>query len=240
MGEDIEDRRLVIVTGASRGIGNELCHGLAAENYIIVGIGRSSYKSDKFEYQICDLEDQAAIIDFVSHVKAKYNRIDGLVNCAGISIGNTTTIEAFEKTLKTNLVAPYLLTCEVVKCMKEKGSGSIVNVTSIAAVQGFPNNPGYVASKGGLNSLTRSMAIDYAEFNIRVNNILPGYIRTEMTNQSYLNNELRLQREGRTIMGRWGGTSEILGGVKFLLSDDSSYVTGSDFIIDGGWTARGL
>ena len=117
---------------------------------------------------------------------------------------------------------------------------SIVNLTSIASEFGFPDNPGYVASKGGVKSLTKSLAIDYAKLNIRVNCISPGYIHTNMTNESYLNPIKYNERLNRTILNKWGNVNDLVGASIFLLSDASSYITGSEILVDGGWTAKGI
>ena len=121
-----------------------------------------------------------------------------------------------------------------------KGEGSIINITSIGANLGFPNNPGYLASKGGLASLTRSFAYDLASKNIRVNSIVPGYIRTEMTSESYNNERLKKEREDRMLLKRWGECGDLVGAAIYLASNASSYVTGSEIYIDGGWSIKGL
>jgi gluconate 5-dehydrogenase len=118
--------------------------------------------------------------------------------------------------------------------------GSIINITSIGSVQGFPGNPGYVASKGGLRMLSKSLAIDFSKDNIRVNNIAPGYILTDMTKDSQTDPVLYQERLDRMIIQRWGRTEDIVGAAIYLASNASSYVTGIDLIIDGGWTAKGL
>ena len=125
----------------------------------------------------------------------------------------------------------------MIKC---KIRGSIINITSLASNFGMPNNPAYVASKGGLKYLSKAMAVDVGKHGIRVNNICPGYIRTNMTNKSYKNVSLRSARASKTILNKWGETSDLIGAAIYLASDASSYVTGTDLIVDGGWTAKGL
>ena len=111
---------------------------------------------------------------------------------------------------------------------------------SIGSMQGFPDNPGYIASKGGLRMLSKSLAIDLAKDNIRVNNIVPGYISTDMTKGSRNDPVLYEERLERMIIQRWGETEDIVGAVIYLASNASSYVTGIDLVVDGGWTAKGL
>ena len=121
--------------------------------------------------------------------------------------------------------------------MKKTG-GSMINITSLNSELGFPNNPAYVSMKGGLKQLTKSLAIDLGEFNIRVNNLGPGYIKTNMTTGSWKNRKIEI--EDRTILGRWGEPEDLLGAVIFLLSSASNYITGQDIYVDGGYLAKGL
>src|SRR3546814_10706102 len=119
--------------------------------------------------------------------------------------------------------------------MVQGGYGSVINVTSIGAELGFPGNPGYVASKGGVAAMTRALALDYGQQGIRVNNLVPGYIRTAMTEGSYADPESRPARAARTMLGRWGEQDELAGAAIFLASPASSYVTGRDVFVYGGW-----
>ena len=121
-----------------------------------------------------------------------------------------------------------------------KKGGSIINVTSLGSVLGFPDNPSYVSSKGGLKMLTKSLAVDLGKKGIRVNNLLPGYMKTAMTKKSFMNKDLKEERDKRIIMNRWGNPTDLIGPCIFLASDSSSYIPGSDILVDGGWTAKGL
>jgi NAD(P)-dependent dehydrogenase (short-subunit alcohol dehydrogenase family) len=124
--------------------------------------------------------------------------------------------------------------------MKKNKGGSIINITSLNAELAFPKNPAYAASKGGVRILTKALALDYAPKKIRVNNIVPGYIRTAMTEKSYSDKALNHERIDRMMIQRWGKTEDLIGAAIYLASDASSYVTGTDLIVDGGWTAKGL
>ena len=124
--------------------------------------------------------------------------------------------------------------------MKKQRSGSIINVTSINAELGFPNNPAYAASKGGLRMLTKSLAKDFGKYGISVNNLGPGYIITEMTKNSYQNKKSRMIRQKHTLLGRWGDVTDLIGPCIFLASNASGYITGQDIYVDGGWLANGL
>jgi gluconate 5-dehydrogenase len=119
-------------------------------------------------------------------------------------------------------------------------SGSIINITSINSIIGFPGNPGYVASKGGLRMLTKALSIDLANRGIRVNAIMLGYFRTTMTASSYADLTLRSKRLKQMVIQRYGEPKEVVGAAIFLASEASSYITGQDICIDGGWTAKGM
>ena len=148
--------------------------------------------------------------------------------------------DGFDKTLAVNLKAAHWLAQMAFATMKQRGHGSIVNITSIGGLIGFPNNPSYAASKGGLESLTRGLAVDFGKCNVRVNTIAPGYFTTDMTAKSYDDEVMQQKRTERTILGRWGRPEELIGPALFLVSDQSSYVTGTTLVVDGGWMAKGL
>ena len=233
----------VIVTGASRGIGYEIASGFAKAGAIVTGIGRSEKESlsNLFDYQICDIRDKDSFLNLCHSTYNTLKKINVLVNAAGITLplGSTGNSKIpFVKILETNLIAAFNC-CSIVSSFMKKGD-AIINITSIGAKLAFPDNPGYQASKGGLAALTRSLAYDLSKNNIRVNSIVPGYIRTQMTQEGFDNNELRSEREGRMLINRWGETKDLIGAAIFLASDASSYVTGTDICVDGGWSIKGI
>jgi gluconate 5-dehydrogenase len=176
-------------------------------------------------------------------VAAEYGRLDILVNGAGITIpaeGGEQSVATFETMLAVNLTAAYACCMAAAAAMRRSGGGSIVNVTSIGSVLGFPRNPGYVAAKGGLRMLTKALALDLGGAGIRVNNLVPGYVRTAMTAASYADPQAHEARLRHMILPRWGQPGDLVGAAVFLASDASAYVTGSDLFVDGGWTAKGL
>jgi NAD(P)-dependent dehydrogenase (short-subunit alcohol dehydrogenase family) len=240
------DGRVAIVTGASRGIGNAIARSLAVAGAQVFGVGRSltpQVDASFFSYLTCDVTDADAFGEFTKKIFNLADRIDILVNSAGITLPaehNTYPSARFFKTLESNLMAPFECAHAVIPFMLRGDYGSIINVTSIGSGLAFPDNPGYVASKGGLAALTRALALDYGSHGIRVNNLVPGYVRTDMTAASYSDPASRAFRERRTMLGRWGEVNEIAAAAVFLASPASSYVTGSDLYVDGGWSAKGL
>lgn len=222
--------KVIIVTGSNGGNGSAIVDGLEKLGAVVLGYDLPNW----------DVTSNLHLHHLVDHALNHSGKIDGLINCAGITRGNDIfeyTDKDWEDTYKVNLKAPFKLSKEVAKHMKENG-GSIINITSLNSELGFPNNPAYVAMKGGLKQLTKSLAVDLGKYNIRVNNVGPGYIKTNMTKQGWKNN--RKEIEDRTILGRWGEPKDLVGTMVFLLSSASSYITGQDIYVDGGYLTKGL
>ena len=140
-----------------------------------------------------------------------------------------------------NLDGVFTVCQEVGKEMVAKSTpGSIINLTSIGAEQGFSNNPGYAATKGGVKQLTKALAVEWGKHHIRVNNLVPGYTNTPMNSKSWNDVSLRKQRSDNTVLGRWAEPEEMVGPAIFLASEASSYVTGIDLVVDGGWLTKGM
>lgn len=235
--------RTVIVTGASRGIGWALTDGLARAGAHVLALARSGKPERPFpegvEYRRCDVLDVNEFNRCRDTVLERWDRLDVLVNAAGITTPGSD-LAGFDQTLATNLRGPYLCILAATAAMKTAGRGSIINVTSLGAFRGFPDNPAYVAAKGGLSQLTRALAYDLGPAGIRVNNLVPGYIATDMTAASHTDPAAHKRRQRHTLLGRWGVPSDLVGAAIFLASDASAYVTGQDIVVDGGWLAKGL
>ena len=235
--------KTVLVTGASRGIGEAIALGCRSFGANVVSIARSPTPNDELladAYFQCDIENSAEFKGICEMVSERFGAIDALVNVAAISLPPDEDKEyaRFSKTISVNLESVYRC-CDISTGFMKAGA-SIVNVGSIGGLLGFPGNPGYVASKGGVRLLTKALAMDYGEKGIRVNCLVPGYIKTNMTKKSFNDERLSSARLDRMIIKRWGQVEDLIGATIFLVSDASSYVTGSDIVVDGGWTAKGL
>ncbi len=244
-------KKKVLITGAANGNGKEISRafGCAGSQLCLIDIDSDNLNkvSNDIETQtntivdrfVVDLSSSEEVVNFLEN----NNDFDVVINNAGITRGNNLfeyTNEDWDLTHKVNLYAPFKIIQEVSKKMFERKQGSIVNITSLAAELGFPGNPAYVAFKGALKQLTKAVACDLSAHGVRVNSVGPGYFRTNMTNKSWNNKELKSNRTSRTLLGRWGEPSDLIGVIIFLASDASSYVTGQDFYIDGGWLSKGL
>jgi len=216
---------------------------LVLHDAIVYGISRRKIENCNFNNIVCDLSNFSLLKKKIKQIYKKHNQISVLINNAGITKVTKNldeNLKFFDEVIKINTKAPIFLSNECSKYMSKSNSSSIINICSLASKIGFPNNTSYIASKGGLYQSTKSLALDLAKKNIRVNNILPGYIKTRMTIKSYNNKKKYSLRKNRTMLSRWGFPEDILGALIFLASDSSKYITGSDIVIDGGWLSKGL
>ena len=239
--------KVVIITGSNQGIGEILAKGMEKNGAIVYRIDKKFSKSTKTKKRIhdkvCDIVNSKQIENICKEIFDENNRIDILINNAGITLPENAekySLDSWKKTIDVNLTGSFQISLEVLSYMKKKRKGSIINITSLNAEFGFPDNPAYVASKGGLKLLGKSLARDWGKYGIRVNNLGPGYIKTKMTKKSFENKKTFELRKARTMLDRWGKPEDLLGTCIFLASDASSYVTGQDIYVDGGWSANGL
>jgi 2-deoxy-D-gluconate 3-dehydrogenase len=243
-----------IVTGAARGNGRAIAEGLADVGVAVAladilaeelkGVEKAiTGRGGRAIAVATDLRKDDDLKALVNRTVEAFGRIDILVNCAGVSVGHPSEeypAKDWALTLDVNVTAPFRLAQIVAPHMISRKSGSIINITSICGKQGFPGNPAYQASKGALQQITRALANDWAKHNIRVNNLSPGYFMTDMTRKSWSNPEVRDRRAGRCMLRRWGDPRELVGPVIFLASRASSFMTGNDLDIDGGFFHTGI
>jgi NAD(P)-dependent dehydrogenase (short-subunit alcohol dehydrogenase family) len=236
--------RVCVVTGAARGIGEACARRFVADGArpVIVDVDdeRGLALADELDVTFvrCDVGDREQVEGMVGAVIAEHGRIDVLVNNAGIfrSAPLLDLTEAdFDEVLRVNLKGAFLTGQAVAREMVRAGRGAIVNMSSVNSVLTIPAIAGYNVSKGGLNQLTRVMALDLADKGVRVNAVAPGTIATEMARASVLTDPEATRRVmSRTPMGRFGEPSEVADVVAFLASDAASYLTGEIVFVDGG------
>ena len=246
--------KVVVVTGAASGIGlasARACHG---EGAIVVltdidaDAGKFASRSmPSSEFIALDSSNDSAWDSVLDSVLDRYGRIDALVNNAGIGIRKgivETTNEDWHRMMSVNLSGVFFGMRAVIARMRDHGGGSVINMSSIAGKIGLPLSPAYCASKGGVTLLTKSAALECAEkgWRIRVNSIHPGFIDTPLVQAAVKHMpDPTWGLQGliaKHPIGRLGQPQDIAQGVVFLASDESSFMTGAELVIDGGYTAR--
>jgi NAD(P)-dependent dehydrogenase (short-subunit alcohol dehydrogenase family) len=245
--------KVALITGGGVGIGLAVAHLFAKEGAAVVITGRRKDVLDKAVGAIAAAKGQALAVagsvtdeaharEAVDQALRRFGKLDILVNNAGIGSFGKLLHELDDATwnevLDINLTGVFRITRAAIPVMLKAGRGSIVNISSIASVVGIPMLPAYAASKGGLDALTRSLAIDYAGQGIRCNSMLPGLVETPMA-EGLTSDPVRLKEVMSNYpLGRPGKPEEVASLALYLASDESAWVTGSIFPIDGGMTAR--
>lgn len=233
--------KVALVTGAAQGIGLSVAKTFVIEGAIVVGGDVRGFPSDiGFETDHLDVSSPQDWGRVVERIVAKHGRIDVLVNNAGIVKSyepvHGTDLESWQQVLSVNLTGSFLGMQAVLPTMRAAGKGSIVNFSSIWGNVGVGGAAAYNAAKGGVRNMTKNAAVTYAKENIRVNSVHPGLIRTPLVEAQA--DEMNAEIIARTPMGRMGTPQEVAYGCVFLASDESSFVTGSELIIDGGYLAQ--
>ena len=246
--------KVALVTGASYGIGYAIAKGFAEAgakivfndiNQELVDKGIAAYKADGIEATgyVCDVTNEAAVVELVAKIEKEVGIIDILVNNAGIIKRipmHEMSAEDFRKVIDVDLNAPFIVSKAVIPSMMKKGHGKIINICSMMSELGRETVSAYAAAKGGLKMLTRNICSEYGEFNIQCNGIGPGYIATPQT--APLREK---QPDGsrhpfdqfiiaKTPAARWGNPEDLVGPAVFLASEASNFVNGHVLYVDGG------
>jgi gluconate 5-dehydrogenase len=238
--------KLALITGGGTGLGFAIAKAMTDAGAEVIITGRreeplkeaSKIIGDKCNYAIHDVTQIAGASAFVSELEDRYGPLDILVNNAGINMKKfalEVSDEEFATIIQTNLQAVFTLTREVSKKMITRKQGSIIMITSMAAVYGIPGVPAYTASKSAVLGLTRTLACDLSPHGIRINAIAPGFIETPMLTKAMQNDENRKNKVlSRTPMGTFGKPEDIGYAAVYLASDAAKFVNGTQLCVDGG------
>ena len=244
--------KVALVTGGAMGMGRTHCELLASEGATVIvtdmneAAGKETVESivadgGKAEFYPLNVTEESEWLSVVDKVVASHGQIDVLVNNAGILIVKQleeTTTEEWDRTFDINVKGVFFGTKAVLPAMQKAGGGSIVNISSIYGLVGAPVSAAYQATKGAVKLFTKATAVDYAQYNIRVNSVHPGVIDTPMTKDLlHGDEETRKAILGTTILDRPAQPKEVSYAVLHLASDDSSFMNGSEMVVDGGYTA---
>lgn len=244
--------KVALITGAASGMGKVESILFAQEGAQVIAtdineeggldtikkIEKAGYKAEFMKLNVTNESNWTQVIKVIIE---KYGKLDILVNNAGILLLKPleeTSEEEWEETFNVNIKGVFLGCKHAVEGMKKAGSGSIINIASVYGIIGAPNAAAYEASKGAVRALTKAAASDLAKYKIRVNSVHPGLIDTPMTQDTIKDPEKTKELLAITIMEYPGKPEEVALPVLMLASDESSYMTGSELIIDGGYTAR--
>jgi len=244
------DGRKALVTGANGGLGSAIAAGLAAEGAHVALHARPPQSAEELRDQIRadggiaeivggELTERGAPQSIVDAAADVLGGLDVLVNNAGV-MSTTPFLELSEddwrRVIDVNLTGYFLVGQAAARRMVAAGGGVIVNVSSTRQIQAWPGNTAYASSKGGIAMLTRSMALELTPLGVRVNSIAPGTFVTDLNRHYLLEPEFQRKRIASIPAGRYGDTSEVVGAVVFLVSDEASFVTGASLMVDGGQT----
>ncbi|NYF57555.1 3-oxoacyl-ACP reductase [Micromonospora purpureochromogenes] len=241
--------RVAVVTGAGSGIGLATVRRFAAEGARVVCVdidaeaGKRAADEVGGEFVACDVADEASVRELFDGVAQRHGRVDVAFNNAGISPPDAdsileTGLDAWERVLRVNTTSVYLCCKYVIPHMRRQGKGSIINTASFVALMGAATSQiAYTASKGGVLAMTRELGVQFAREGIRVNALCPGPVATPLLLELFAADPERAARRLVHVpMGRFGAPEEIAAAVAFLASDDASFMTAAQFVVDGGIT----
>jgi NAD(P)-dependent dehydrogenase (short-subunit alcohol dehydrogenase family) len=246
------DGKIALVTGASRGLGKEIAKGFAQYGASLmladIAYPEETEKEIEAEGARCiavrtDISNEVEVKELGQKITSEFGRVDVLVNNAGITqLAYTPTeelaVKEWDQVMDVNLKGTFLCCKYVGGSMIKTGGGSIVNIASTAGITGVPRAPAYCASKAGVILLTKSLALEWAQHNIRVNAIAPHYLETDLTKGVRDSHKVYEAVTKQIPLKRFGKTWELVGAALFLASDTSSYVTGAVMPVDGGYLAQ--
>ena len=232
----------ILITGSTGGIGYSLVKKFSVRESKICATGTNQEKLEKLKSEFKNIEilnfklnEHEKIEEFINNVSDKIGGIDVLINNAGITLDNLSirlSEENWKKVLDINLTATFLMCKFAIKKMLKNKSGKIINITSIVGHTGNLGQANYSASKGGIVSFSKSLAIEYAKKNITINCVSPGFIKTNMTDK--ISDQFKAELLSRIPMNRLGSGEDISNTVAFLSSEASSYITGETIHVNGG------
>jgi 3-oxoacyl-[acyl-carrier protein] reductase len=237
----------VLITGASRGIGAEIARFLAKKGLKVwINYRSSANLADKLKEEIesdggiagvigFDVSDEKAFIEGIKTIIESDGELSYLVNNAGITndkLAMRMSVDDFKKVIDANLVSTFIGCREALKVMGKKRFGAVVNVASVVAESGNAGQANYVASKGGIISMTKTFALEGAVRSVRFNSVTPGFIKTDMTEK--LPEKVKEEILNKIPLKRMAEPAEVAGAVAFLLSDEASYITGETLKVNGG------
>ncbi|WP_102346410.1 SDR family oxidoreductase [Bacillus sp. Marseille-P3661] len=243
--------QIAALTGATRGIGRAMAVALAESGADIALLQRNLEQLDvkeeiesfgrKCEIIPCNLDDEKQVKDAIPAVVSAFGKIDILVNCAGIQRRSPAvdfSEQDWDDVINVNLKTVWILCQQAGRYMVPQKSGKIINVASLLSYQGGITVPAYAASKGGVAQLTKALSNEWAQHNVNVNAIVPGYIATDMNTALINDNNRNKQILDRIPAGRWGEPEDFAGTAIFLASQASNYIHGHLLAVDGGWLGR--
>jgi NAD(P)-dependent dehydrogenase (short-subunit alcohol dehydrogenase family) len=241
--------RVAVVTGAGSGIGLATVRRFTAEGARVVCVdvderaGKAAADEIGGEFVACDVSDEASVRELFDGVAERHGRVDIAFNNAGISPPEddsilVTGIEAWERVLRVNTTSVFFCCKYVIPHMQRQGKGSIINAASFVALMGAATSQiAYTASKGGVLAMTRELGVQFAREGIRINALCPGPVATPLLMELFAKDPDRAARRLVHVpMGRFADPSEIASAVAFLASDDASFMTANQFVVDGGLT----
>lgn len=244
--------KIALITGGNKGIGKgtALCFANSGADVIVAGRTKEELELVATEIEkmgrrslpiVVDVTKKQSVDAMVQKVLDEFKRIDILVNNAGISEvmpPEEYTEEIWDSIIDTNLKGVFLCSQSVGKVMIKQMQGSIINISSQASIVALPNHAAYCASKGGVNLLTKALALDWARYGIRVNAVAPTVINTPMADKIFGDPDVRAEILKKIPIGHFGEVEDVAGAVIFLASDASNMITGHVLLVDGGWTIQ--